>query len=416
MKRNNLALLKKCALLLVLVLALFRGASLPAAAGTYMVNGKEVSSNRFEAWLLVNTAANLMRQQRTRDAVRTLERALKFDPLLAEAHSNLGIALARIGKVEEAVEHFRMAIVDDRTLSAPRLNLASLYQATGKPVEAVATYEAFLRDFPDSKQSEAVKERIDLLNAELNNQAKAEVTTSDDYYANVISADGRRRWSNKRMPLKVYITAGDGLNGYKEQYERILKESFKEWEKASAGKVKIVFVDSLLDKPDIRCKWLDDQKELASSAEGGETQVRFAFDSIVGATIYLLVQDDQSIPFTDNLIRTLCLHETGHSLGLLGHSVSPADVLFSTAPLVEREQHLSKRDRATLNKLYSEDLNWLSEACSQADQMVGGNGERLLVLGQIAIFVFSVLTVLIFMVARSMLLKKGKRKKQKTKL
>lgn len=398
---------------ILIALLLSFGAALGQHA-RFTVNGKPVSGSRFEAFKLVNTGTMLMREHRINEAVVLLKRALLFDPMLAEAHSNLGVALARQGKVEEAADHFRTAIVDDRQLTAPRLNLASLYQSNGKLKDAVDTYKSFLTDFPDSKQAEAVSERLELLTAELERQTRAGASggAHGDYYANVVATEGRKRWSGERMPLKVYIAPGDGLNGYRPQYDSILRNSFKEWETASKGKIRFQFVDSISKRPDISCKWLDNADELASSAEGGEAQVRSIFGSVVAAKVLLLVKDEQELPFTDNLIRTLCLHETGHALGLLGHSADPDDVLFSTTPIVEREQHLSERDKNTLAQLYAQDVDWAGKIGNQLDRATGGSSDRLISLGHLSIVLLGISIIVVYLIVRAVSNKGRKHRKK----
>ena len=59
------------------------------------------------------------------------------------------------------------------------------------------------------------------------------------------------------------------------------------------------------------------------------------------------------LPLTDNRMRTVCLHEVGHVLGMGGHTTNPEDIMFYTSSLADVPKHLSARDRATLVRLYS---------------------------------------------------------------
>ena len=49
-------------------------------------------------------------QGRVDEAIPHLQEALRLDPSHAEAHSNLGVALARRGRVVEAIDHYREAL------------------------------------------------------------------------------------------------------------------------------------------------------------------------------------------------------------------------------------------------------------------------------------------------------------------
>ena len=52
-------------------------------------------------------------------------------------------------------------------------------------------------------------------------------------------------------------------------------------------------------------------------------------------------------------MRTVCVHEFGHAIGLWGHSPHPGDICFPTATA----QQPSERDIATLRRLYNTPLN-----------------------------------------------------------
>jgi hypothetical protein len=57
----------------------------------------------------------------------------------------------------------------------------------------------------------------------------------------------------------------------------------------------------------------------------------------------------------------------------MGHSTRADDVLYCSTPIVDREQHLSKRDIATLNVLYSQDVDGPSNFLAQIDRDTHGN-------------------------------------------
>lgn len=406
-------------LLLAAVALMLCGSTQSLFAQQFTVNGKRVTASRYQAYKLVNESIKLMQQNRADLAANQLKRALQLDPALAEARGMLGIALARLGKAEEATEHMRIAVVNHPDLLGPRVNLGALYQSSGKTDEALAIYKQLVTDFPDNKMTPALQERIVLLDREMKRQRKARHETHADessessYFGNV-TGQGRKRWPASSMPIRVYIYPGDGLNGYKESYGQILRESFSEWQSASNGKVSFVFQRTPHDA-DITCTWIDDPKLLESSAEGGEAQVSTYFDAVVKSNVLLSLNETGSaFPFTDNLVRTLCLHEIGHSIGLLGHSARASDVLYCSAPIVDREDHLSPRDVATLALLYEKDVDGLSNVIAELDRKTHGNTINILRFGIVALVAICLAIGSVLVIAAKARGKKVRRKRATT--
>jgi predicted Zn-dependent protease len=357
----------------------------PAAlSDTFFVNGRRVSAEKYQAFKFVQSAADLMKNNKIDEATDQLRRALKVEPTLAEAHSMLGLALARAGHIDESEEQFQMAIVGDESLIEPRLNLASLYQATGRVQDSVQMYQSFIVDFPHSKQTPEVKDRIALLTAELDNE-RGTGSGSNSNYLKSVTKSGVQRWPDWNMPLHVYIVSGDAMDNYVAEYERILEQSFREWERAAHGKVHFRFCGSREDA-DIVCEWVPDSSRLTTAAEAGETQLRCLGNAICKAHMQISLTDPASpFPQTENQIRSVCLHEIGHSLGMVGHSGRASDVLFCTSPLVDREQHLSTRDIATLNGLYDKPLDNTSLCLAYLEKETKGNAINMIRLALIVL-------------------------------
>lgn len=385
----------------------------------YYAGGKQVSASTYRAALLVNNSIAEARKGNVAEAARLLRRALMLAPALPEAHCNLGLMLARLGDPDGASEQLRMAIVCDRSAPRPRLILAAIAESKGEIEDAIKIYNQFVEDCPDSTMASAVREKAGLLGKEAARRRKVRQTAGraawsvDDYFADAVEA-GIRRWSDCRMPLRVYILPGaDQLAGYEPDYEQVLKDSFGEWQEASAGKVKFVFLSpEQRRQADITCRWVEDTKDMNSDAENGETNLRFELGTIRKAKITLLLTDNSAFPFTRNMIRTLCLHEIGHSLGIWGHSSNPEDVMFSIMPIVEKEQHLSARDKNTLRLLYNHELDWLSSKWEEMQARTQENAVNLVVFAGFATLLVVAVLAAVWRVCT--LTSKGKRKRKKS--
>lgn len=69
------------------------------------------------------------------------ETALEVVPNFPRALNNLGVALKRRGRVEEAIAKYKMAIETDPKFSEARSNLGSAYHSQGRTEEAIAEFE-----------------------------------------------------------------------------------------------------------------------------------------------------------------------------------------------------------------------------------------------------------------------------------
>jgi Flp pilus assembly protein TadD len=77
---------------------------------------------------------------RTGDAVAAYRRAAKQRPGLLPVHNNLGNALQRLGRWEEAAQAYRRALALDPTIADIERNLGIVLQAHGKSADAAAAY------------------------------------------------------------------------------------------------------------------------------------------------------------------------------------------------------------------------------------------------------------------------------------
>jgi Flp pilus assembly protein TadD len=78
--------------------------------------------------------AELLEAQRFREAADRFQAAVEAIPESAEAHNNLGVALASLGDVAAAAEHFKTAVSLDPQFIEARNNLAAaLASGGGRP-------------------------------------------------------------------------------------------------------------------------------------------------------------------------------------------------------------------------------------------------------------------------------------------
>lgn len=337
------------------------GASNPKNWGRiqYLSGGKLITEEEYRAMLLANQAYEVIREEKYKLAVELLNKALTMCNTLPSAHTNIGLALIQIGDQEQAIDHLKDAIALDASKPAPWVNLASAFQMSGKLKESVATYNEFVRRFPQDQLAAKAKDLADHLAEEANDQSMidkvAGLKDAIDYFA-YATKQKPIRWNSAKGPLKVYISNGSGIKGYKSDYSTMLKSAFSTWSDASGQTVKFVFVTSQ-DGADIDCNWSNNPEEAASLSEGGVAKVSWRGGGIEHATITIMTCDPSpDAPLTANQVFAVCLHEIGHSLGLMGHSPKPTDIMFCSMPSGGAKPVLSQRDVGTLKKLYSSDV------------------------------------------------------------
>ena len=143
------------------------------------------------------------------------EKAIQLDPLLAEAHSALGIAYAREGQWEQAEKSIRRAIEIDPNLSSAHQSLARVFflWPLGRIGEAVQEMQAAERNDPLSPQAHYDLSEA-LLSAGRFNEAanQCEAMPSDAMYKN--ECLGRARLSQGETAEAILPLAASSVNNW----------------------------------------------------------------------------------------------------------------------------------------------------------------------------------------------------------
>jgi tetratricopeptide (TPR) repeat protein len=97
-----------------------------------------------------------IRQQRAGNldvAVEEYRKFLKIDPEATAIHSNLGVALAGLGRYQEAIPEYLIALKQAPKLAAARLNLAIAYYKVGRIDDAATQLEEVHLEDPNNHQA-----------------------------------------------------------------------------------------------------------------------------------------------------------------------------------------------------------------------------------------------------------------------
>jgi len=86
------------------------------------------------------------------EALEQYRLSVEANPRYADAHNDIGLVLQKQGRAEEAIESYRRAVEIDPDHRVARGNLAYTLDVTGRSVEAAREYEEALRRFPSDAE------------------------------------------------------------------------------------------------------------------------------------------------------------------------------------------------------------------------------------------------------------------------
>ncbi|MCM1339372.1 MAG: matrixin family metalloprotease [Muribaculaceae bacterium] len=180
----------------------------------------------------------------------------------------------------------------------------------------------------------------------------------NNYIYNAAMGNDILRWDIKSFPLKVYIESDSALPDY---YYPSIKTAFESWmERTNFVKFNIV------DNPEganILVYFKELPKDVCSNG-GCKYTVAYTEPDITKENVLrkMVLTFYKTNPmgeeFTPLEIYNTALHEIGHTLGIMGHSDNPSDIMFSSkdglaSTSVYAAYHsLAMRDLRTLALLY----------------------------------------------------------------
>ncbi len=200
-------------------------------------------------------------------------------------------------------------------------------------------------------------------------QDTADSPTETDYFEQITLFSGGRITRFTEMPIRVHISPTLKALPYLSE----IRYAMRTWETATDGKIRFQETETP-EQADIqinptysgRLGFLDTRLGSAnltrhsqgkSTVSGTHTQTESnnasqAIDFTV--EVVLVLEGDGTIgELTQEEMRTVCLHEFAHAIGLWGHSPDDTDVCHATATT----QHPTPRDVRTLLKLYDTPLH-----------------------------------------------------------
>ena len=198
-----------------------------------------------------------------------------------------------------------------------------------------------------------------------------------DYFDHITLFSEGRITRFTQMPIRVYISPVLKESPYLPE----IRHAMQTWHTASGGDIRFEETETP-QNADIRVSWghnalyngfqdmrlgsaeltrrtsvgkpmlaktLHDTKQTVVHVGAGLPSPYAASPPFTVEIILMLEGDGTIGELSQEEMRTVCLHEFGHAIGLWGHSPHPGDINYPTATA----QHPSERDITTLRKLYN---------------------------------------------------------------
>jgi tetratricopeptide (TPR) repeat protein len=144
-----------------------------------------------------NLGNALRRQGKNEEAIIHFNKALQLNPAYAKAHNNLGTALASQGKTDEAIKHFGIALYINPGYAAAHSNLGVALAGRGELQKAIVHFKAALRLKPDKAKV------YNNLGAALVRQGKLQEALEQFYTALRLKPDDIQSYKNLQICLQL---------------------------------------------------------------------------------------------------------------------------------------------------------------------------------------------------------------------
>lgn len=300
-------------------------------------------------------AISLMKLEKYDQCRSVLESAVGLNDQSAFLHYFLAVVYLETGDPQESIAQAKRATKLDPKVDVSHV-LGFAYMCAGEYDQAIEILGACLKKETNQKERNELRDLIQDLNDD-----KAKVRpgrpSTPDYFDEMKEQRHVVSWPQDRFPLRVYLERADGVKGYRPALKRIFLQSLDEWSEASEGKLAFEVVKKK-DDADIVVQWTDKALQYPNGRKGKEAAgitylERVTKDGISFVRIELeTYNNDTQERRSNQSMRSTCLHELGHALGL-GHSGYVRDVMFYSSNH-KRLLCLSHRDKATIQRYYQE--------------------------------------------------------------
>jgi tetratricopeptide (TPR) repeat protein len=272
----------------------------------------------------VSEGVSLYKAHNYTQAAQRLQAGLKSNPS-ADGVFYLGMTFTHLNRFDEARDAFDTVL----QMTSPNSDLAAMARNN---INYVTKQQITLA----SNSSKAAQ----VLTTSLSRSSK------DNYLTYVLFHGKVVHFSTDRMPLKVFISDGRGVQGWSSGMKQAVTYAMRAWQSATHGRVYFAQVYSDANA-DIVVHW----RRNFSDGILGVSPLQTVGDTIVQSDVNLATfYPDSNAPIPGEDLKAIAIHELGHAIGMRGHSPNPDDIMFFSK--TRQLNTLSQRDTNTIGMLY----------------------------------------------------------------
>lgn len=275
-------------------------------------------------------------------------------PAFAGVEYDAGMNAYKKEQYDFAQTLFEKAIQADSEDVNARYMYAQVLVKQKKYAQAKEQYSKIIAGYPESRAAELSRQGIKLIDAYQNKTANANTQETSgkseanklpppseepDYLKNAYK--GGVLYTRPRGTTRIYIQPNS-------PYKSLAVNAFNEWQEALGSYVMFTYCANPQDAAIILS--FQDKINMPGAEKGGITQPTFDGTNIVKSKIVISTTTDKGEKLPEKVIYHVLLHEIGHSIGIMGHSTDPNDIMYTGTSVFL--PHLSKRDKNTARALY----------------------------------------------------------------
>lgn len=274
--------------------------------------------------------------------------AVSFVP---KFYFNKGLSLYKQGNYEKAFDAFKKA----HALKPNNIDYRYYYVSSLSELKPTYKTQKMMYEMANGQKDDGAKI---LANDKIREwKANIKANIGNNYIEQVPSDSNIIRWSKNSFPLKIFINKSN-VSNIPDYYISSASRAFAQWQKS------VDFVSfTSTDKPHEAQIVINFEPLPKNVCEGeickyvvGYTNPKTSGKTLKQMIITIYDRNPNNIYFSDKEVYNTILHELGHALGIMGHSYSTDDLMYTQT---QEQSSIFAKFRSDFHYLTSNDINTL---------------------------------------------------------